>query len=554
MSTHDSPTRSSLSAQFSDLRTELKEWEKSFTAAHGGRRAGREDIKKSSDIGVFTPPLLETSAIQCAAIPNSHYAALKYKTYNRLRNIIAGRIPPDSTASPQSTKSHSHKRKRTTGESLQEYREHIYTPTRRHVRDHNLPSQLDPYDSPSTLRKLFSPQASSLQVPLVQSSIGPTPQRDGKVLGLFDMLSNSGGSGSHRRRSCGNVSTSDLLTQSIAAQTPSRTKRMKLSEINVGEDLDEISPAGRRHSRTPASTGKRYLLSQFFATPTKPRCGAIAPPGIDDESKSLDIGSFSSDEMAEQPNGRTSKGSNTPAFLRRSFSQRIRSAVGEGDTRVTSPVAIRLPPTFSQGKSLSQLVQGLRDLEDKELEEDMDVLREIEAEEQNQQEGSFLATKPQVARSEGSADLDTTKAFEKEAPTKIWRKKGQKRTTKRVIMRPVRTKPQAVPMVAQGYESEDELSAIADTQVESPKLGHEGESFGDHDGLLSGFELQDSSLNGKGITPGYNKPGKLPKVKVADKKVVKRKVNPEAHANYRSLKIRNKNSKGNKGRFGRRGR
>ena len=33
------------------LRLELKEWEKSFAAAHSGRKAGRDDIKQHPDIG-----------------------------------------------------------------------------------------------------------------------------------------------------------------------------------------------------------------------------------------------------------------------------------------------------------------------------------------------------------------------------------------------------------------------------------------------------------------------------------------------------------------------
>lgn len=33
------------------LRLELKEWEKSFAAANGGKKAGREDIKQHPEIG-----------------------------------------------------------------------------------------------------------------------------------------------------------------------------------------------------------------------------------------------------------------------------------------------------------------------------------------------------------------------------------------------------------------------------------------------------------------------------------------------------------------------
>ena len=33
------------------LRAELKEWERGFSAANDGRKAGREDIKKDAAIG-----------------------------------------------------------------------------------------------------------------------------------------------------------------------------------------------------------------------------------------------------------------------------------------------------------------------------------------------------------------------------------------------------------------------------------------------------------------------------------------------------------------------
>lgn len=37
-----------------DLRAELKEWERAFSAANGGRKAGRHDIKNNPDIGILS--------------------------------------------------------------------------------------------------------------------------------------------------------------------------------------------------------------------------------------------------------------------------------------------------------------------------------------------------------------------------------------------------------------------------------------------------------------------------------------------------------------------
>jgi hypothetical protein len=40
--------------QSTNLRTELKEWERAFAAQNGGRKAERNDIKKVPEIGIFT--------------------------------------------------------------------------------------------------------------------------------------------------------------------------------------------------------------------------------------------------------------------------------------------------------------------------------------------------------------------------------------------------------------------------------------------------------------------------------------------------------------------
>ena len=56
MSTESSTTHESSHQQ--KLRLELKEWEKGFAAANGGRKAGREDIKKEPEIGISLPTLV----------------------------------------------------------------------------------------------------------------------------------------------------------------------------------------------------------------------------------------------------------------------------------------------------------------------------------------------------------------------------------------------------------------------------------------------------------------------------------------------------------------
>lgn len=57
MSAPDSPKLREISQNSQRLRHELKEWEKSFAAANGGRKAGRDDIKKNLEIGMRGPLL-----------------------------------------------------------------------------------------------------------------------------------------------------------------------------------------------------------------------------------------------------------------------------------------------------------------------------------------------------------------------------------------------------------------------------------------------------------------------------------------------------------------
>lgn len=46
-----------ITAQSTALRAELKEWERAFAAANGGKKAGRDDIKQNPEIGMFCSSL-----------------------------------------------------------------------------------------------------------------------------------------------------------------------------------------------------------------------------------------------------------------------------------------------------------------------------------------------------------------------------------------------------------------------------------------------------------------------------------------------------------------
>lgn len=50
MADHGLP-RIEITNQAVGLRAELKVWEKDFASSHGGKKAGREDIKQNPEIG-----------------------------------------------------------------------------------------------------------------------------------------------------------------------------------------------------------------------------------------------------------------------------------------------------------------------------------------------------------------------------------------------------------------------------------------------------------------------------------------------------------------------
>ncbi|KAL1968201.1 hypothetical protein VTN77DRAFT_2036 [Rasamsonia byssochlamydoides] len=557
-------------AQLTTLRAELKQWEKAFAAANGGRKAGRDDIKQDPEI------------------------AAKYKAYGRLRALEASASASSSSASsavdktPSKSESQQTKAKRKHAPD----ENHGFTPRKASRRELLTPSKsfttnvhpadLDPYDSPSTLRRLFSPSThrQSQESPLpLKTAIGPTPQRDGKVLGLFDLLSASGGS---------TATPSAKRVASLgkeAVQTPS--KRVKMDAIEEGdEEEEEIGRLGR----TPTSSSKKWYLEKLFATPTTLRYATM----VEDEESGIrhNVQTTADDALEANP-----LQSETPSFLRRSNSGRFTSNPNPTTTDL-SPVAVRKPQRFV-GKGLSALVQGLRDMEEERMREDWEILREIE-----QEQAQAEASSNDVQVGDSQMPLN-----EGDGNSRPWKKRGQKRTTRLVKMKPVPSKPKPAPATSTTTtqeaenESEDELVAVAvpaqaekvrqgsvedkdenaddapsneeasdvdidddDDNYSAPDSDHDNDDdYDEKDELHPTKRSQKSSFSEK-IKAAFSvvkraKTGDDDKTKSKTKtkaddgeegKKAKRKINPLAHANYRSLKLRNKGSKGQRGRFGRR--
>ena len=147
--------------QMNALRAELKKWEKEFSVENNGVKASRDDIKKRADI------------------------AAKYKEYNRMREVLAEK----SRLADQSSKCRTPRRRNFQEMSHDESNqpESVQTPSAAG----NSPWKIDPYDSPSVVRSLFTPS---------RKSLAPTPQKEGKVLGLFDLLADEEGTITPKRK------------------------------------------------------------------------------------------------------------------------------------------------------------------------------------------------------------------------------------------------------------------------------------------------------------------------------------------------------------------
>jgi len=587
----DTPKRAALQSEAARLRTVLKDFERAFAADHDGHKPGKEDIKADAAI------------------------AAQYREYNRVRDVLAGKLHLESLHQPQSPS-----RRRRSGRSE---RTVSLTPqksgqaTRRESRLH--PSDIDPYDAPTSI----SPQ------PTLVTAIGPTPQRDGRVLGIFDLLF---------------TSTSEVDTQ----DTPSANRKRKIDSLYMespekvsarhapvaetpnqrhqkrsGEILDSQSagtpPSGgatgrRKYSRTPTSEGKKFMLSQFFATPSATRYASIMEqdePGSTGKTALQDRTPLRTRILGLSPREKMDHRNDpdaTPAYLKRSFSfkERLLSASGVasdpdrlGRCRgyATSPIGSRIGPLARQSSQfvsmpLSQRIADQQDLKDQPYDDDLDALREIESNEVN----------VHVGNGQGIDMVQKRDEDENSIYPRTWKKKGQKRTTRRAMIRPAQVKVKEAPTFVAADEDEDEQNGPSGgkdgkaTRVETQSVGPRDHSTAYYSGSEDELHVAEGDMTKpkrrraeavfEDEADDHESEGGMRKSKgprrtkskadgvlgrpIKDQKAHKsgcqrskekdppvRTINPNAyaHMNFRSLKIKNKNSKAKgagRGRFGRR--
>ncbi|KAK4198820.1 putative DNA replication regulator sld-2 [Triangularia verruculosa] len=529
----DDQARAGFEAQSLQVRAELKKWETDWQTEHGSKPS-RDDIKQNPDI------------------------AKKYKQYNKLRDVLSGRIPPQELSKLPRPKSTSHRPAQTPSK----HSKTAQTPRKQHIHNPYIdtPSARTPRTrTPLTARKLFSPA--------LPTSIGPTPQRDGKVLGLFDLLGKTP-----------SKPTESPFVKPIGA-TPSKRRASDVGDLTT--------PSAKRiaHDVSTPHTGTK--LFGATSTPLHERPG--------------NTGGRRGSLTTTPSSTRSKLQFSTPAFLRRTTSL---PAVDETDENGEWKVGpLRLPRALSRKgvkvKGLSEVVAGLRKIEDEAHEDEEDALREMEAEELGipvaKPAVPKLATVPEDVEIEvGDSQIapppppqpvqpkekpvllsafdneheDDEEDLSKEGvdqhgnPLRVFKKRGQKRTTRMVKMKPTRFKrPGTMTSPDNGSQSEGEDAVIPETQY-----GNNSEQAPEDHLLRSGSDYDDSDLDDddfdtlkptpKSSTAGTKKTlAEIKGKKGVDKEEKKegtvqkavRKVKATAHANFKRLKLKQGGAKGGPG-------
>ncbi|KAG6036128.1 hypothetical protein E4U41_005758 [Claviceps citrina] len=508
----DDENKAAYEQKSKDLRAELKRWENEWAQTHGGKKPGRQDIKDNAEI------------------------ARKYKDYNKYRDILSGKIPPPSKSSPKLRKRQSDSASAVTPLKRTKYAE---TPSKQRPREgHREDEEEQLMNTPAISRKLFSP------APV--TSLGPTPQRDGRVLGLFDLLVERelGATPSRRKRN-----SSRTPPTPPPHGTPSRTGVNSLLStpsrrpgLNDGE-----SATTRKLGRTPMSSSRKQMLN-MFATPTR-KDGTGG--GHDCKTTTMTTPSSVSKLQFD-----------TPAFLKRHALPSV-----DENALFADPAPLRLPRKPLM-RGLSEIVAGLRKVEEDVLEDDLDALREMENEATGMPRpmSPTLGTKPAPAAATASPSVlqpesqgrpmllggfDNEEMYDSPQedavdrngnPLPTFKKKGQKRTTRRANIKPtMKKRPRAAAAQEHGSADDDDQEApvVFETRLSA-------EPDGDYeDGAASPGEAPPPA-NGAGnknkTSKTNNKDGGGGPVKK-----VARKVNELAHANFKRLKLRNYGAKGGPG-------
>ncbi|KAK3904671.1 hypothetical protein C8A05DRAFT_31548 [Staphylotrichum tortipilum] len=571
-----------LESESLQLRADLKTWEGEWAAAHGGKKPGRRDIKQNPDIGKLPPGLAHLQP----------------------EPVAVADVDPEASHGSQQLENQNHQgRKRTQSDAALPPQ----TPSKR-----ARPAQTPRKQQPLAPLAAMSPEArtpsaaipSHLGTPAaaVPTSISPTPQKDGRVLGLFDLLS---------RTPSRAATVTSMTLHSFSAVTPSKHRTSGTGDASIitsqvatttttTTTTTITTPSTARFATTPQSKRTtRQIL--FHASSSSSKTKAV--PNAD----TTPFMTPSTSRMVKLPD--TTPTTSTPSFLRRRTTAATASTaltttlsrVDEQDEDSHQPGAesgveddgdgydgqawkkvgpLRLPRKMDViGRGLSSVVAGLRKMEEEAFADEEEAMREMEMGENTATAKRVEVT---VARTSGEVEVGDSQApaallrhppkggpvedaeppaallsgFDNDAaydspdesqkpgqpPLRVFKKRGQKRTTRRANMRPTRTRrPTQTDPGTDEESAPDDDDLVPETQLHPADLDAEDPALSD-----ASFDSDSDS----GGTKKKKAPAPATANKDAGEGVVKRavrKVKATAHANFKRLKLRSGGAKGGPG-------
>lgn len=285
--------------------------------------------------------------------------------------------------------------------------------------------------------------------------------------------------------------------------------------------MDEEDDA--KFGRTPMSTSKRQMLDSFM-TPLKNKDGPAAD--------------------AKTPTTVSKLQFSTPSFLKR----HTQPPPSKSDDFTAPPLRLPRKPLV---RGLSAIVASLRKVEEDNLdnEDELEALREAEGEIVQPKvppkpKADILAADSQVNLPLGGFDdealydsPDEEQVGRDGMPLRVYKKKGQKRTTRRSNMKPVHVKRPSAPAEEEAQEEDHEAGV--------PKTQNSGDPEDDYDELAGSGSESDPDESAPKNKSKKKEEKKTEKVGAVKKAV--RKVNAMAHTNFRRLKLKNNGAKGGPG-------
>lgn len=506
-----------LQARSQDLRGEIKAWERAVFERTGAKPT-RKDIAADSSIGKILMAVIRENVKLIAATTES-----KYKEYESIRQLIEPKKESKPSRKRRAAKEHEETTPRKRISHI------VLTPRKEKHQDENT----RPDERVDSAYEASDPPTADTPASVRSIVIGPTPQKNGIPMGIFDNI------------------PSELLTA-----TPTRA-RMALSSLDPNGNASVTvmrTPSKNvtgtpefdrsKFSRTPMSTGKRFMLDQFI-TPRKRKMN---------------------DQQQKTPSS-LDRLFATPAFFKR-YTDPLSTLKEDPDSPELFKRRVGL---FKKpfGRTLSSMIKDMRKQEDDHLDAEEDILRQLEhgddTPKQTRPKVEFADITPAkpvdgnmpVLDNDGFvpedvlAELETIDAQEAAeaensgVPQRIYKKKGLKRQTKRSNLRPVRNRAHlktSVPEIEHSEEEDDEPKTNSE-RVPETQL----DDAADDDDLDEAFNLE--AHGGQAETEDATIKKKMPNKL---KKEPPKKKGPD-RANYRRLKIKSKNGGGKPGgRFGRR--